>query len=229
MGIELRGLGRRLGPLRRLRSLPFDARESKRGGRILLVRTGVGRHKSLAVYRQAIDAFSPDLIFSIGIAGGLRHEFQVGDPFAISSACLWPGDSENLALEQAVALTENFSSQDNPLINRLKGGRRVRRGRLLTVDAFVNSVGEKRKLAAAGFDLVDMEFAAAVEAASEAGIALTGLKVVSDSARQGFPRYKFSAESGHKGIPPARLIAGSLRATGVLGKFAAAWLEAALR
>ena len=229
MGIELRGLGRRLGPLQRLNLPKIDARESNRDGRIILLRTGVGRHQSLTAYRQAIEVFSPDLILSIGVAGGLRHEFLVGDPFVVSSASLWPSDVETLSLEQALALPEVYGTQDIPLVAQIKGGRRVRRGRLLTVDNFVNSVNEKRKLASAGYDLVDMEFAAAVEASSGAGLPLTGLKVVSDSAQQGFPRYRFSADGERKGIPPVRLVAGSMLASRVLNKLVAAWLAAARR
>jgi nucleoside phosphorylase len=229
MGIELRGLARLLGKLKRLQGGPLDAREAEFNGEcILTVRLGIGRRKASEGVRLAVDAFHPSQILLIGLAGGLRREFSVGDPFVISAACLWPGAAETLALEQALQLEEVYSNASQPPVEFIKKGRRIRRARLITVDSFVGSTQEKRKLGTAGFDLVDMEFAAVAETSAALGLPLTGLKVVSDTLAHNFPRYRFSAEGESRLLPPPRLAANSLRACRALGRFAATWLKAAI-
>ena len=227
MGIELRAFGRGLGRLTRLPGKAPDAREALLGDRrLVLTRIGIGRHAACEGLRLAISSFSPDKVLLIGLAGGLRHEFRVGDPFVVSSAGLWRGDAENLSIEQAVRLAEVYNNPDRPLVEHIKSGKRVRRARLLTVDSFVGTISEKRKLGAAGYDLVDMEFAALAAAAQEPGVPITGLKVVSDTLAHNFPRYRFSAAEGARGILPPRLLANSFRACRVLGRFANTWLKA---
>jgi len=226
MGMELRGLEHRLGRMRKIQNPSLDAREGRHMGKtVISIRTGVGRHKAAERLRLAIDSFSPNWILVIGIAGALGREFRVGDPFMVSSACLWPGDAETLPLEQAHELVDVFSDQETPLVRRMRKGRRVRRGRLLTVNSFVNSVQEKRKLRAAGFDLVDMEFAAMAAVASEAGVPIKGLKVVSDTAAHDFPGFHYSPDGGTRA--PLRLAANCVRACRTLGLFAHSWLRAA--
>ena len=227
MGIELRGLSRGLGRLKRLPGESPEAREALLGDRrLILARIGIGRHAAVKSLQLAVSRFNPERVLLIGLAGGLRHEFRVGDPFVISSAALWPGDAENLSIELAVRLQEKFSDPGKPLVELIKGGRRVRRARLLSVDSFVGSTSEKRKFGAAGYDLVDMEFAAVAAAVQESGTPVTGLKVISDTLSHNFPRYRFSAVEGSRGMIPPRLAANSFRACRVLGCFALVWLEA---
>jgi len=229
MGIELRALARRLGRSRRMRRSPFDARLAQLGGNaIILVRTGIGRRRTAENLEAAIEQFSPLRILHIGMAGALSGELEVGDPCVVSSARLWPGPSDTLSLERAAELEEVHQRVGEALLRELECGRRVHRARLLTVDEFVNTSREKRRLGTAGFDLVDMEFAAAATLAAQRGLELTGLKVVSDSLLQSFPSFRYSVAKGARGIPPPRLVANAVRACRTLGRFALAWLQRAI-
>jgi nucleoside phosphorylase len=230
MGLELRGLARALHASKRLISGQLDARDAQLGGTsLVLARLGIGRYKAVAALRLAVNELHPSAIALIGLAGALRPEFHIGDPFLISSAALWTGSAENLSLQQALQLKEVYANAAAPPIEFIWGGRRVHRGRLLTVDSFVGSTKEKRMLGTAGFDLVDMEFAALAEVAAELNLPLTGLKVVSDTLAHNFPRYRYSAREGSPSIPPPRLAANSLRACRVLSRFALAWLKATIQ
>lgn len=226
MGIELKSLTRRLGHYEPLKHAPYKARESVLSGRkIITVCTGINRLQIQQNLTLALDDFSPSRVLFIGIAGALRPEFRVGDPFMVSAASQWIGDSETLSLDQALTLKNVYHSLEEPRISIIKGGRRVRRARLLSVDNFVGTTQEKRRLGAAGFDLVDLEFAAVAIILSERGLPLSGLKVVSDSLPQNFPSFHYSLEAGRKGVPPARLMANTFRACRLLGRFTHAWLQ----
>jgi hypothetical protein len=96
----------------------------------------------------------------------------------------------------------------------------------LTVDSFVNSISEKRRLGIAGFDLVDMEFGAVAAALSDTGISLTGLVTVSDTLYHGFPKFKIDQETGMNGMTPTRLVYNSLKASKILGTLTFRWLKA---
>lgn len=225
MGIELRGLLRRMPKSRQLKKSPYDARETElEGKRIITARVGISRISCEKNLRPVLDRFSPSRVYFIGISGALRPEFRVGDPFVISAACQWSGDSSTLSLERAVSLQEIYQDNRQPRIKEIKGRRRVRRARILTVDNFVNTAKEKRRLGAAGFDLVDMEFAAAAKICAEKRRSLTGLKVVSDTLSQSFPSFHHSTVKKSRGLPPPRLAASSMRACKILGRFVFGWL-----
>jgi nucleoside phosphorylase len=230
MGIELRELGRYLGRLRRVKNTALDAREAMlEGCGVILVKTGIGRKRARDALKRGVERFRPERIIMLGLAGGLRREYRTGEPFFISSASIWSGSAENAAIEQLLALDEVFSSPEKPIREHMPGGRRIHRGRLLTVDSFVSTTRVKRRLASAGFDLVDMEFASAAALAGELGLPITGLKVVADTLKHDFPRYRYSASDRRMRFPPPRLMASSLRACRVLGRLAHSWLKETLR
>ncbi len=160
--------------------------------------------------------------------GALRPEFRVCDPFLVSSASLWRGEAEDLALQQALALRKVYEHHGKSHLAAVGGRRSVRRARILTVNNFVNTAQEKCRLGAAGYDLVDMEFAAVALSAEESGLPLTGLKVVSDTLLHDFPSFRFSGSGKSRGWPPPRLVVNSMRACRVLGRFAFSWLKAVL-
>jgi adenosylhomocysteine nucleosidase len=226
MGQQLKPLAHRLGKTGSVGSVGIDARQAMLRERpIILARTGIGRKAAVEVTRLAVETFEPSQVICIGIAGSLRPDFKVGDPFLVSSACLWMSESENLSIDRAVALPTAFETQEVPLVRRIKGGVRVRRARLLTVDAFVNDMSEKRRLGMAGFDLVDMEFAAVAKEVVTAGLPCSGLMTVSDSLLHNFPSFRLSTAEGMRGQPPPRLVVNALRACKILGGFAHLWLR----
>lgn len=225
MGFELKPLTRRLGKVTHINREGLAARQAwLKGRRLVLFRTGLGRKKAVAAMRSAVEAFDPQSVLFIGLAGALRADFKLSDPFVVSTAALWASDSENLSIDRAVGLKPTYENSEMPLIRRIKGGRPVRRARLLTVDAFVNTVREKRRLGTAGYDIVDMEFGAIAAELDWETVPLTGLMTVSDTLLHNFPSFKPTGE-GLKEAPPPRLLANSLRACKVLGSFAHIWLK----
>jgi len=231
LGNHLTPLLKRLGRWSTLDVSDVQARRFQfMGTSIYLHKSGFGRRYAVQSVLNAIEVLSPDHVVYIGVAGGLKPDFNVGDPFYIASASLWSSDSENLSIDQALGLDLQYQSQDMPLLDRVKGGNRVRRARLLSVDSFVNSVREKRKLGIAGYDLVDMEFAALAGAIRQAGAELpplTGLMTVSDTVHHGFPSFKPNAVSGSAGgryIPP-KLKLNMNKAAQSLGSFVHLWLR----
>ena len=49
------------------------------GGRIILVRTGIGKDFALCALEKVLNRLNPSLILSIGYAGGLNLKLKVGD------------------------------------------------------------------------------------------------------------------------------------------------------
>lgn len=226
MGQQLKPLAHRLGKTAAIGSAGIDARQATLRDRpIILARTGIGRKAAVEVTRLAIENFEPDRVFFIGIAGSLRPDFKVGDPFLVSSASLWMSESENLSLDRALGLPTAFDTPELPLVKRIKGGVRVRRARLISVDSFVNDMREKRRLGTAGFDLVDMEFAAVAKEIVTAGLPCTGLMTVSDNLMHHFPSFRLKPGEGVRGNPPPRLVVNALRACKILGGYAHLWLR----
>lgn len=228
LGILLTPLLRRLGRWNVLEVDNIKAREFDFfGARLILFKSGFGREYASENTHAAYKLFQPDHILFLGVAGGLKPDYSVGEPFYIASSAEWAADSEMLSIDQALGLRSTFESTDMPLLSEVKGGSRVRRARLLTVDSFVNSVREKRKLGIAGFDLVDMEFAAVAKLfPDEEKSRLSGLMVVSDSMHQGFPAFKPSMTmgAGARNLPP-RLKLNMNKAAQSLGSFAHLWIR----
>ena len=225
MGFELKPLTRRLGKVTHMNRDGLTARQAwLKGQRLVLFRTGLGRKQAVEAMRNAMKTFDPGAVLFVGLAGALRAEFKLTDPFVVGSAALWASDSENLSIDRAVGLKLTYENNEMPLIRRVKGGRPVRRARLLTVDAFVNDVREKRRLGTAGYDIVDMEFGAIAAEIDWRSIPLFGLMTISDTLLHDFPAFKPNSE-GNMGTPPPRLMANSFRACKVLGSFAHLWLK----
>jgi nucleoside phosphorylase len=197
------------------------------GRDVILFCSGVGRKQSAENLATAATAFDPGQILFINVACSLRYEQTFDDPFYISSASLWPGESANLSIDQAVQLQPTFGRQDMPLISTVKGGGRVRRGRLLTMDYLANTVREKRKLSIAGYDLVDAEFAAvAAGMATEYSQKLSGLMVASDVFHVGLELYKRDPDAQlHELAIPMKFKHSMKKATYKLGSFVHLWLR----
>lgn len=230
LGMELRYLARRLGKARYINSGDLKARQFfPKGREVLLFKTGIGRKQAAESIQNAINKFSPGEILFIGMAGSLRSEFRVGAPFMISTATQWPAETENLSIEQAVGLKLTYENTNQPLVKHVKGTMRVRRATLLTVDSYVNTLREKRRLGTAGFDLVDMEFGAVAAVVDMNKTPLTGLKTVSDSLSDNFPAFRMSAGEGSRGVPPPRLMFNSVRACRVLAGFAHLWIKSLMK
>ena len=229
MGFQLKPLSQRLGKATHINRGPVQARQTTLNGRqLILFKCGIGRKKAVDRVMKALETFEPEAVIFVGLAGSLRPEFKVGDPFVVSSASQWQSKSETLSLDQALRLQDTYQNNETPIIKRIKGGNRIRRARLLTVDAFVNTVREKRRLGTAGFDIVDMEFGAIASAMDWDEIPLSGLLTISDSLTHNFPSFSLTTDEDLKKVPPPRLMVNSFRACKILGGFAHLWIKSYL-
>lgn len=230
MGFQLTPLSRIIGRYKLVRQGGLECRESRfLGARVLLLKSGFGRDDSVESITKALQLFKPDHLLCTGVAGALQAEYQVGDPFFISSASIWRGDSTTLSINQALGLNIEYTNTEMPRVLRNKGGRRVRRARLLSVDAIVNTVREKRKLGLAGFDLVDMEFAAVAAALKSASVSFEALMTISDTMHHSFPGFSPGFQGGHGHHAPPKLKMNMKKATQSLGSFVHLWLRSLLR
>ncbi len=131
----------------------------------LFAANGVGRRAAAAAARAQAGAV--DALVSVGFAGALASGYKVGDVFVA---------------QRVIAGGVEYAG-------RLPGcpDDSCRRGTLLTVDRVVQSVEEKRRLAASGAQAVDMEAAAVAAVAAERALPFYCVRAVSDAAETALP------------------------------------------
>ncbi len=150
------------------------------GARLVAVQAGVGHTRAAEGARQLVRRFSPQILVSFGFAGGLAP--QLGRGTLVIGTALVP---ENSPLAVAVA--------DQRLIARFLAvmqaeGISVHRGTIVTTQHPVADTASKSALRAkSGACAVDMETAAIVEVAGEAGLPWMALRVIIDSAKDALP------------------------------------------
>jgi len=165
---ELVGILRILGKRAKVQ-LPIDfAEEGEReSSRFLLIANGAGP----SLPAKAVDAASQhrafDAIVSTGFCGGLDPSLQVGDIVVADRVD---------AVEQNAAYPA--------LAPSCAAG--YRRGVVVSQDKIAQTIEEKRQLRARGAAAVEMEAAAVAERANRAGLPFFCVRVVSDTADQGF-------------------------------------------
>jgi adenosylhomocysteine nucleosidase len=150
---------------------------------IILVRTGIGKKNAVASLTSVAERFPLRMILSIGYAGGLDPDLDVGDlliadiileaagnpsqgPFLTS----WAIDPALVARAMALPVRQNAKAA---------------RGRLLTVEQVVTHPELKQKLyEQTGALAVDMESSALVDLAQERQIPFLSIRAISDTANQ---------------------------------------------
>ena len=143
---------------------------------IVLVRSGVGRQRAEDATLQVIDHFKPGCLISIGYAGAVQPELNVGD-LVIADTII----EENEKGEYA---------PDSTWLNRAKeiscsNGVKTIVGGLLTVDNVIHDCPSKQELGEKfNVQAVEMETSAIAKVAEEKGVPLLSLRVISDRLDQ---------------------------------------------
>jgi nucleoside phosphorylase len=146
-------------------AVPHESRDFRRtaaASGVRVLHTGIGEDAAVRVLRRALKEDRPSAVISSGFAGGLDPSLRVGDVIA----------------------DEGVSSAE--LLRELPA--EIRRGRIYTAEAAVDSPGVKAQLyAETGAQAVDMETEAAAAECARAGVPLLVIRAISDAAGDGIP------------------------------------------
>jgi adenosylhomocysteine nucleosidase len=143
---------------------------------IVLVRSGVGQQRAEDATLQVIDRFKPSTLVSIGYAGAVQPELNVGD-LVIADTIIkekkkgeYFPDSDWLNRAKDVACPEGFKA--------VVGG-------LLTVDNVIHDSLSKKELGENySVQAVEMETSAIAKVAEEKNVPILSLRVISDRLDQ---------------------------------------------
>jgi adenosylhomocysteine nucleosidase len=146
--------------------------------KVLLVKSGVGRQRSMRTCKAFLDRYPVTAMVSMGFAGALRADLKVGELVACSSmACAEP--SVNLRYES-----------DERLLGLAMDCRTIelQSGTGVTASKLVASGGRKRALfESTKADIVDMESYWIGLIAAQNGIPFIAVRAISDSATDSLP------------------------------------------
>jgi adenosylhomocysteine nucleosidase len=143
---------------------------------IVLVRSGVGRQRAEDATLQVIDRFQPSTLVSIGYAGAVQPDLNVGD----------------LVIADTIIEEKKKGkySPDSGWLNRAKDvpcpkGFKAVVGGLLTVDNVIHDSLSKQELGKNySVQAVEMETSAIAKVAEEKDVPLLSLRVISDRLDQ---------------------------------------------
>ncbi|MEK7750984.1 MAG: hypothetical protein AAB654_03640 [Acidobacteriota bacterium] len=166
-GMEFAGLARRIGGERL--DWPIDyARRARRGADLwLMAANGAGPRRAAEAVRVAAGREKLDLVVSVGYCGGLDPALKAGQIVVADRV-------------EALESGEVFSARG------LAGTQRHVRGSIISIDRFVQTAGEKRRLRASGAVAVEMEAAGVAREARGLGLPFECVRVVTDEAEEGF-------------------------------------------
>ncbi len=186
---EVGGLLARCGRVQRLRwRVDFARRAECNGRQFLIVANGAGAIRAADAFDVATGQGRVDRVVSAGTCGALDPVLKPGDIFVASKV---------EAPEPVACFT-----LEGPASTRAHAT-----GTLASVNHVVRTVAEKRTLRASGAGAVEMEAAGVAARASLAGIPFYCVRVVLDTADEGFS-IDFEAARGSD---------GSLRTSRILG------------
>jgi adenosylhomocysteine nucleosidase len=159
-----------------------------RGGDVLLVQTGMGRQRAEAATELILERYAVDTLVSLGFAGALTEELEVGDAVICATLHCAPGPVQNST--QHIA----FSSDDSLL--RLAAqvlddtAMRGRIGCSVTVPQLASSPKARRELGRAfNADIVDMESYWIAQIASAKQIPFVTVRTISDTWQDHLPPF----------------------------------------
>jgi adenosylhomocysteine nucleosidase len=166
-GIEFAGLVRRIGGERLDWPVGFARRARRPGGWWLMVANGAGPARAAEAVRVAAERELFDLVASVGYCGGLDAALRAGE----------------IVVADRVEAPE--SGESFPAAERMvpHGGRR---GSIISIDRFVRTPEEKRRLGASGAVAVEMEAAGVAREVRGLGLPFVSVRVVTDQAGEGF-------------------------------------------
>jgi adenosylhomocysteine nucleosidase len=176
---EIAGIKRAMNISDRVRLNKTDAWPGKWGQQnIVLVRSGVGKQRAEDSTLQVIDRFQPKALISIGYAGAVQPELNVGDLVIADSI-----------MEEDKEEGREYFSDPNWLL-RAKGircadGNKLVVGGLLTVNSVIHDPTAKMELGRS-YDVqaVEMETSAIARVAEDKALPLLSVRVISDRVDQ---------------------------------------------
>ena len=149
---------------------------------LALVQGGVGRKNAVKAADYLLESVSVDLLISAGVAGGIRHDLNVGDLVVAESVghsnqCDF--DGEELQLESDYVCDKEVFQLARQLSKGMES--KFHFGSLLTVDKVISSASTKKRIGEQNsFLAVEMESAAVAEVASRKGVKFAAIRSISD-------------------------------------------------
>jgi nucleoside phosphorylase len=163
-----------------------------KGRRLILMANGFGGARSGEALDLARSRESFNAVISIGFCGALDRSLRPSDIFVASEV-------------RATGKVRSYPARE-PCT-----GRSYASGILLSVDSVVQSVEEKRALRATGGDAVEMEAAAVAERTADWSLPFFSVRVVTDTADEGFVCDLNAARRADGRLSPARLMLAALK------------------
>jgi adenosylhomocysteine nucleosidase len=191
-GRELAGLARRLGS--DVLDWPVDfAREARLGGdRWLLAANGAGPRLAAEAVKVAGGRGKLDAVASVGYCGALDPGLRAGD-IVIANRVEAPEAGE------CFAACEPFTT------------RRHVRGSIISIDRFVGTAAEKRRMRDSGAVAVEMEAAGVAREARGSGLPFVCVRAVTDEAEEGFIIDYNAARDAQGRFRRSRIVFAALR------------------
>ena len=161
---------------------------------VIIVKCGIGKVNAGRTTQVLISEYSPKYIINTGIGGGLNQQLKIGDivistdliqhdfdvtAFGYAKGYMCTG--ENNKEPTKYVADKELSEKIKKVLEKIKEGRNIFKGRILTGDLFVSSK-EKREQLVQDFDgfCCEMEGAAIAQVAFLNNIPFTVLRLISD-------------------------------------------------
>ena len=160
---------------------------------VIIVKCGIGKVNAGRTTQVLISEYSPKYIINTGIGGGLNQQLKIGDivistdliqhdfdvtAFGYAKGYMFIGDKKEPTKYVA---DKELSEKIKKVLEKIKEGRNIFKGRILTGDLFVSSK-EKREQLVQDFDgfCCEMEGAAIAQVAFLNNIPFAVLRLISD-------------------------------------------------
>lgn len=152
-----------------------------------LVRCGIGKVNAAAGTQGLIMLERPDLVISVGVAGGAKKHLEIGDIVVGSHYAyhdVWCGTGNKHGQVQG---EPQIFVADRQYIHPAIGMDRVRTGLIVSGDWFVDNATKMREIEATYPDVlaVDMESCAIAQVCAHENIPFISMRVVSDIPSEG--------------------------------------------
>lgn len=155
---------------------------------IYFLRTGVGPDKAARRLSEALNEIVPELILTVGYAGGIDPELRLGDLVAVRNACEFRLNRQRPSWDEVeVSAPVALFGHEQLVAAAAAAGLRALSGDAMTSPYVLGNPAHKRLLherfhAA----IVDMETAALARVATERGVPISAVRVISDEASDTF-------------------------------------------
>lgn len=189
---EFTGVLRRMEDVEKAGSgVQFARRGTLAGARCLLVANGAGPKLAAEAVEWAAGEADVEVVVSTGYCGALQRDLRVGD-IIIALQVYSPETGRRYRAEMPECVPQKT-------------------GDIASVNRFVGTVVEKKCLGETGLAAVEMEAAGVAEQAANRGWRFCCVRVVSDTANEGFD-IDFNAARGEDGrFQTGRIVAAALR------------------